>query len=83
MSKIIDRLFSAITKKGHVCLGLDTDLSYLPSGFAADFSGPGEAIYYFNKRIIDATLDVAAVYTRIKTLRSNSLLGFQRSSSYT
>ena len=30
---IIDRLYDSVNKNGHVCLGLDTDLSYLPEEF--------------------------------------------------
>ncbi len=62
MPKIIDRLYAAVENKGHVCLGLDTDLSYLPPDFSDSYISPREKIYHFNKRIIDATLDVAAVY---------------------
>jgi orotidine-5'-phosphate decarboxylase len=59
---LIDRLYKSVAEKGHVCLGLDTDLSYLPEGFAARFSTPREALLAFNREVIDATLDVTAVY---------------------
>ncbi len=62
MPRIIDRLYAAVEDKGHVCLGLDTDLSYLPQDFSDSYISPREKIFHFNKRIIDATLDVAAVY---------------------
>jgi orotidine-5'-phosphate decarboxylase len=62
MPKIIDRLFDAVAARGHVCLGLDTDLSYLPEGFAADCLSARERLVLFNKRVIDATHDVVAVY---------------------
>lgn len=59
---IADKLFKQVEEKGHVCLGLDTDYSYLPAGFAEKFDSVGEAIYNFNKEIIDATWDVVACY---------------------
>jgi len=62
MPKIIDRLYDSVTQKGHVCLGLDTDLSYLPKDFADGFSNQRDALFHFNKRVVDATLDIAAVY---------------------
>ena len=58
---IIDKLYERIEERGVVCLGLDTDASYIPqhilSGKSLD-----EAIFQFNKEIIDATLDVVACY---------------------
>ena len=58
---IIDKLYERVEERGVVCLGLDTDASYIPqhilSGKSLD-----EAIIQFNKEIIDATLDVVACY---------------------
>ena len=58
---IIDKLYERVEERGVVCLGLDTDASYIPqhilSGKSLD-----EAIFQFNKQIIDATLDVVACY---------------------
>lgn len=58
---IIDKLYEIVEERGVVCLGLDTDASYIPqhilSGKSLD-----EAIFQFNKEIIDATLDVVACY---------------------
>lgn len=62
MPRLMDRLFQAVEEKGHVCLGLDTDLSYLPEGFTAQYRDEYEAMLAFNQTIIDATLDVTAVY---------------------
>ncbi|MDF2616326.1 MAG: orotidine 5-phosphate decarboxylase [Sedimentibacter sp.] len=59
---IADRLFKLVEEKGHVCVGLDTDYSYLPKDFADKFDSAGEAIYNFNKEIIDATYDVVSCY---------------------
>jgi orotidine-5'-phosphate decarboxylase len=59
---IIDKLFKTVEQKGHVCLGLDTDYKYLPDDFKAKFDSIGEGLFNFNKKIIDATLDVVACY---------------------
>lgn len=62
MKKLIDRLYKRVSETGHVCVGLDTDLSYLPEGFQGRFRRKCDAVFSFNKELIDATLDVAAVY---------------------
>jgi orotidine-5'-phosphate decarboxylase len=59
---IVDRLYEKVEKNGHVCLGLDTDYDYIPKAFADKFLTKGEAIFNFNKEIIDATHDVVACY---------------------
>jgi len=62
MKKLIDRLYDSVAEKGHVCLGLDTDISYIPQDFLESHRSPCDALFAFNKKIIDATLDVTAVY---------------------
>lgn len=59
---IIDKLFDNVALKGHVCLGLDTDITYLPRLFAERYTSAKEAITAFNKEIIDATSDIVACY---------------------
>lgn len=59
---IIDKLYESVEKKGHVCVGLDTSIDYLPKDFINKYSSCGEAIFKFNQRIIDATYDVAACF---------------------
>lgn len=59
---IVDKLYNLVSERGHVCIGLDTDYSYIPNYFAQKFSSKGEAIYNFNKEIIDKTCDVAACF---------------------
>lgn len=59
---IVDRLYDRVKKRGHVCLGLDTDYSYIPKKFAEKFATEGEAIFRFNKSIIDLTCDIVACY---------------------
>ncbi|URZ17329.1 orotidine-5'-phosphate decarboxylase [Clostridium felsineum] len=59
---IIDRLFDSVNKNGHVCLGLDTDFTYLPEEFSKKFVNIEDAIFGFNKKIIDSTFDVVSCY---------------------
>lgn len=58
----IDRLYASVARSGHVCVGLDTDVSYLPEAFAQQHPGIEEGLFAFNKAIIDSTLDVSACY---------------------
>ena len=58
---IIDRLFEAVADRGPVCVGLDTSPQLLPKTLASSPPLP-RAILEFNRKIIDATLDVAACY---------------------
>lgn len=58
---IIDKLYDRVEERGVVCLGLDTAIEYIPKHV---FEGrtTEEAIFEFNKEIIDATIDVVACY---------------------
>ncbi len=58
----MDKLYEAVNEKGPVCVGVDTDFSYLPSDFIDNTKTKGENIFNFNKRIIDATKDVAGCF---------------------
>jgi len=62
MSKNIDKLFASVAQKGHVCVGLDTDVTYLPKHLAEQFPTTEDGLFAFNKAIIDSTLDVSACY---------------------
>jgi orotidine-5'-phosphate decarboxylase len=62
MSKNIDKLFASVAQKGHVCVGLDTDVTYLPEALAKQFPSIEDGLFAFNKAIIDSTLDVSACY---------------------
>lgn len=59
---IIDKLFQNVADKGHVCVGLDTDLEYLPADFSSNFSHISDALFHYNREIIEATLDVSACF---------------------
>ena len=60
-SYIIDKLYDRVEKRGVVCVGLDTALSYVPDHIKEGRTS-GEAIFEFNKQIIDATIDVASCF---------------------
>lgn len=59
---IIDELYERVKKNGAVCVGLDTDRSYIPSSLKSECNTVSEEIFFFNKKIIDYTKDIAACY---------------------
>ncbi len=58
---IIDRLFETVANRGPVCVGLDTSLQLLPKTLRSSSPLPS-IILEFNRKIIDATLDLVACY---------------------
>ncbi|MDL2258771.1 orotidine-5'-phosphate decarboxylase [Eubacteriales bacterium OttesenSCG-928-K08] len=58
----IDKLVRDVKEKGPVCVGLDTQYSFLPEFLQKRANTKGKNIFEFNKRIIDATVDVAGCY---------------------
>ncbi|WP_394980115.1 orotidine-5'-phosphate decarboxylase [Candidatus Allofournierella excrementavium] len=62
MTTNMDKLYEAVAARGPVCVGLDTDFSYLPEGFAKAELTAGENIVRFNKGVVDATKDVAGCF---------------------
>ena len=56
----MDKLFETVAERGHVCVGLDTAVDYVPEKERR--SSAAEAIFAYNKAIIDATGDIAACY---------------------
>ncbi|MDU5080392.1 orotidine-5'-phosphate decarboxylase [Tissierella carlieri] len=59
---IIDRLYDEVEKKGNVCVGLDTNLDYIPEKIKKKYKDIDEVIFQFNKKIIDCTEDITAIY---------------------
>lgn len=59
---IIDKLYDEILEKGPICIGLDTKYDYLPEVIQNKNLTLEEKLFEFNKRIIDATYDLAACY---------------------
>ena len=44
----MDKLYEAVEARGPVCVGLDTDFSYLPADFVDSTLSKGENIVRFN-----------------------------------
>ena len=60
--KFIDKLKRALDTKGsHICVGLDSRYDRIPDFFKEGRS-VSEAIFAFNKGIVDATHDIAVIY---------------------
>lgn len=59
---IIDRLYNEVEKKGSICVGLDTHLDYIPQDIKEQYKDTSEIIFQFNKKIIDCTKDLVAIY---------------------
>lgn len=59
---LVDKLYNIVKEKGHVCVGLDTNFDYIPEWYSKKYKTKCEAIYNFNKEIIDATVDIVACY---------------------
>lgn len=82
---IIDRLYHEVEKKGHVCLGLDTALDYVPGDIAREKSIE-ESLFEFNRRIIDATSDVVGCFkvqiAYYEAYGIQGLLAFKRTVAY-
>jgi orotidine-5'-phosphate decarboxylase len=58
----MDRLHEAVLERGNVCVGLDTSAEYVPKAARKRHHTPGEAVFAYNKAVVDATLDIAACY---------------------
>lgn len=59
---LIDRLYESVENRGPVCVGLDTSIDYIPEEFLNRYTSFEDALFNFNKRIIDATFDVSACF---------------------
>lgn len=58
----MDELYRRVQEKGPVCVGLDTKLDYIPEFMREQITDISDQLFQFNKLIIDATADVAAVF---------------------
>jgi orotidine-5'-phosphate decarboxylase len=56
------RLQSACAEKGPLCVGLDTDPSYIPPEVVRMYGPPAEAVLAYNKALIAATSPSAACF---------------------
>ena len=59
---IIDKLYKEVNNKGMVCVGLDTHLDYIPREIKDKYKNVEDQIFQFNKKIIDCTMDITAIY---------------------
>ncbi|NMB07063.1 MAG: orotidine-5'-phosphate decarboxylase [Tissierellia bacterium] len=59
---IIDKLYGEVEKKGNVCVGLDTNLDYVPNHIKEKYQDIDQILFQFNKKIIDCTIDLVPVY---------------------
>lgn len=60
-SFIMDKLYKRVEERGVVCLGLDTAVEYIPT-HVLEGRSLEDAIFEYNKAIIDETLDVVACF---------------------
>jgi orotidine-5'-phosphate decarboxylase len=58
----MDRLFESVGAKGHVCVGLDTAVDYVPPAERRKAACDADAVLAFNKVVIESTFDAAACY---------------------
>ena len=58
----MDRLSKDVNKKGPVCVGLDTQYSFLPEYLKRQDASAGEKIFEFNRKIIDAVYENAGCF---------------------
>lgn len=57
---MIERLYSEVKNKSCICVGLDSHLDYVPASMKK--GSPSEILFQYNKAIIDATVDLVAVF---------------------
>jgi orotidine-5'-phosphate decarboxylase len=58
----MDKLYEAVEKKGHVCIGLDTAADYIPAAELKKASSAADAVLAFNTALVNATSDLCACY---------------------
>ncbi|MDR0323182.1 MAG: orotidine-5'-phosphate decarboxylase [Treponema sp.] len=62
MKAAVDKLFDAVSARGHVCIGLDTSADYVPPAQRQKAKNDADAVFAFNKALIDSTFETAACY---------------------
>ena len=58
----MDKLYESVAERGHVCVGLDTSVEYIPEEERRRAASDADAVLAYNKAIVDATADIAACY---------------------
>ncbi|MCH3962766.1 MAG: orotidine-5'-phosphate decarboxylase [Clostridium sp.] len=75
---IIDRLYESVKQKGPVCVGLDTSVEYMPENIKESSESIEDAIFEYNRNIIDSTFDIAACYkVQIAYYEALGIRGFE------
>lgn len=59
---IIDSLYKRVEEKGNICVGLDSRLDFIPESLKEKHGDISKIIFEFNKKIIDETVDITAIY---------------------
>lgn len=59
---MIDRLVERVNENGPICLGLDTDITYIPEKIKRRNNNVEDLLFDFNKTIIDSTVDIVPIY---------------------
>ena len=59
---MIDNLYKEVEKLGPICVGLDTDLNYLPKKIKSRNNHISDMLFDFNKSVIDSTIDLVPTY---------------------
>lgn len=59
---MIDKLYKSVENLGPICVGLDTDVNYIPLKIKNRNNSLSDMIFDFNKTIIDNTIDLVPVY---------------------
>ena len=82
----MQKLVEAVQKKGPVCVGLDTQMSFLPDYLKKKTATDGEKIFEFNRAIIDATEDEAGCFKLqiacYEALGLDGMLAFSKTLQY-
>ena len=52
----MQKLQEAVKKNGPLCVGLDTDPSYIPQKVAQKYKSPAQAVLAYNQAIIDGII---------------------------
>lgn len=83
---IIDKLYGSVEEKGNVCVGLDTAVDYIPEKLLKENISIDDAIFEFNRGIIDATFDISACFkiqiAYYEALGIKGLMAYKRTLSY-
>ncbi|MDR1325833.1 MAG: orotidine-5'-phosphate decarboxylase [Treponema sp.] len=74
----IDKLYEAVAEKGHVCVGLDTAVEYVPPSARRGAARDADAVLAYNRALIEACGDVAACFkTQIAYYEELGLAGLE------